>query len=435
LGVSQSLISDNQVHVYLDDVPQQLNVDFVVEPYDINNGHNGRRQVLFINEPSIGERILICVDTNTQCTIVNGNQLQFNTVTGLIPSTGDTISVTTWNDTRQQDILTKVYVGPVTAGVTVTENYDETDFDQGDITGASGSYDYSQGVTVSVNDLQLQRVITDPTRLWVTVNGDRLLYGSGFTVSGEELILSSGVLDITDVVMITEFTNSVAPDAMAFRIFQDMRGVQATYRITPSTTTTLSQALSAADDVIYVVDASALDNPNLADNIWGVLTIDGERVMYRERDTVNNTVSGLLRGTAGTAVTAHSVGSLVYEMGRGNLLPAEDQNYIVNTTVLADGTTVLFVAENIDITTLDSTTVEEAVEVYVGGIRITSGYTITGDSPVTVVFTTAPASGSEVTILIRRGVTWYQGTGTEPSNGVALQDTQTQAARFLRGLS
>ena len=435
LGVSQSLIADNQVHVYLDDVPQQLNVDFVVEPYDINNGHDGRRQILFINEPSIGERILICVDTNTQCTIVNGNQLQFNTVTGLIPSTGDTISVTTWNDTRQQDVLTKVYVGPITAGITVTENYDETEFDLGDITGAAGSYDYGAGITVSVNDLQLQRVITDPTRLWVTLNGDRLLYGNGYTLSGEELILSSGVIGVTDVVMITEFTNSVAPDAMAFRIFQDMRGVQATYRITPSTTTTLSQALDATDNIIHITNAAALDNPNIADNIWGVLTVNGERIMYRERDTVNNTVSSLLRGTAGTAVAAHTVDSLVYEMGRANILPATDQNYIVNTTVLADGTTVLFVAENIDITTLDSTTVEEAVEVYVGGIRVTTGYIITGDSPVTIVFTTAPVSGSEVTILVRRGVTWYQGTGLTPSDGVALQDTQTAAARFLRGLS
>jgi hypothetical protein len=36
-------------------------------------------------------------------------------------------------------------------------------------------------------------------------------------------------------------------------------------------------------------------------------------------------------------------------------------------------------------------------------------------------------------ILVRRGVTWYApGAGTA-SNGVALQDTDTQAARFLRG--
>jgi hypothetical protein len=156
--------------------------------------------------------------------------------------------------------------------------------------------------------------------------------------------------------------------------------------------------------------------------------------MYRERDTVNNTVSSLLRGTAGTAAANHSTGASVYNMGRGNLLPIEYQNYIVSDSSLADGTTTEFVANDIDITTLDSTTVEEAVEVYVGGILVTTGYVITSDTPVTIVFTTAPASGVQVTILVRRGVTWYAPGVDTPSNGVALQDTNTQAARFLRGL-
>ena len=54
-------------------------------------------------------------------------------------------------------------------------------------------------------------------------------------------------------------------------------------------------------------------------------------------------------------------------------------------------------------------------------------------TPVSVVFDTAPADGVEVTILVRRGVTWYNpGVGT-PSDGVPLQDTDNQAARFLRG--
>jgi hypothetical protein len=59
--------------------------------------------------------------------------------------------------------------------------------------------------------------------------------------------------------------------------------------------------------------------------------------------------------------------------------------------------------------------------------------------PITVQFITAddlpaPASGVEVVILQRRGVTWYApGVGT-PSNGEPLQLTETAAARFLRGL-
>jgi hypothetical protein len=46
----------------------------------------------------------------------------------------------------------------------------------------------------------------------------------------------------------------------------------------------------------------------------------------------------------------------------------------------------------------------------------------------------APPAGVEVTMLVRKGVTWYApGVGT-PSDGNALQETNTPAARFLRGL-
>jgi hypothetical protein len=100
---------------------------------------------------------------------------------------------------------------------------------------------------------------------------------------------------------------------------------------------------------------------------------------------------------------------------------------------LGDGSTTTFVATDLDITTLDSTTVEEAVEVYVGGTLVTSGYTITSDSPVTIDFTTAPADGSAVAILVRQGVTWYNPGVNTASDGVALQDTNNKIARFLRG--
>ena len=237
----------------------------------------------------------------------------------------------------------------------------------------------------------------------------------------------------TDVLMVTMFTDSTVPDAMAFRIFQDMRGVQATYRITDSTTTRLVSALSVTDEIIYVENASALGQPKLEDNIWGVLTIDGERIMYREIDYVNNTVSGLRRGTAGTAISSHAVDALVYNLGRGNLLPIEYQNYIDSTSVLADGQTTVYDTA-IDMNSDDSTVIDEAVEVYIGGTRQSGGYVLDGANPLRVVFNVAPPAGQEVTILVRRGVTWYQGTGLTPSNGVALQDTNTQAARFLRGL-
>ena len=439
LGFSQSLISDNEVLVYINDIPQTYNVDFTLEPYT-----GGVRHVVFTTAPTAGERILIGVTTNTQAKIVGGNQLAFSVDQGLIPSIGDIITVTTFNDTRQQDILTTVYVGPVTTGITVTQAFDTTDFDSpvsGDLYETQfGQFDYSTGATVTTNNLYLNRVIENPDRLVVTKNGFRLFFGEDFTIlNGNEVILASGVINAADVIMITEFTNSIATEAMAFRIFQDMRGVQATYRITPNSTTMLTQTLNTYDDIIYVENASHLDQPDVAGNIWGVLTIDGERIMYRERDVVNNTVSSLLRGTAGTAIADHEASSTVYALGRGELLPKDYQDYIDSNYFLADGTTTVFTATNISFADADSTLENDAVEVWVGsepgipGNRITSGYTLIGADPVKVEFDTAPAKGVGVTILVRRGVTWYAPGVNTPSNGQALQVTDTKAARFLRG--
>jgi hypothetical protein len=277
---------------------------------------------------------------------------------------------------------------------------------------------------------------------------------------------------------------------MAFRIFQDMRGVQATYRMTPATTTTVIGPVAKNDDVIYVANAGALSIPNFVANVWGVVTIDGERIMYRSIDLVNNTISNLLRGTAGTAAAAHEIGAYVYDEGRGNLLPQQFQNYIVSNTTLANGTETIFTAADISLRASNTTPwleynsytgastvitqgsfstlpydsepydypnvnfyyakkdvpaytsisdtrywqpLNRAVQVYVGGVLQTSGYSFIHEDPVTIKFTSAPAQGSDVTILVRRGMTWYEQGIDTASNGVPLQITNTGAAKFLRG--
>jgi len=267
-----------------------------------------------------------------------------------------------------------------------------------------------------------------------------------------------------------------------FRIFQDMRGVQAVYRITADTTTTLVQQLKTKDDVIYVADAQALTEPGLASdfnlhitytvddkvmyqgsfyqalsttignlptnttywalapggaNIWGVLTINGERIMYRYRDTVANTVSGLMRGTAGTAISEHASGSIVYNIGRENLMPGTCQDYVESNVTYplvpsvnqGDGSTLLFTAVDIDVADVDVSIQDEVVRVYVGGTLVQSGYTVSAVSPVSVLFDTAPADGVEVAILVLRGHSWYD--PATPSLPLALTDTP--CARFLRG--
>jgi hypothetical protein len=76
---------------------------------------------------------------------------------------------------------------------------------------------------------------------------------------------------------------------------------------------------------------------------------------------------------------------------------------------------------------------EQAILVYVAGLRVTTGYTVDSVEPVAITFATAPTAGYEVSIRVRQGFGWYQPANGNPSDGQALQVTQTEAARFFRG--
>ena len=469
-GYSQGLIADNDVSVYVDSTSLILGVDFEVNPYSSPD----IRTVTLFSAPTAGSVVLLSVRTAAQYW-VTGDQLTFQPTAGLSPQVGDIIEIISWNDTTEQGILTQVFVGPTTIGTIVQEGYDSVEFDSATVDATSGSYDFTIGVQVQQNVFETGRIITNPERLLVTLNGNWIFTGIGYTVDGSKVIIPGAPIPITSVLAITSFTEYTVPSAMAFRIFQDMRGVQATYSITPSTTTTTTQSVEVNSDIIYVTNVTALTEPNLDNNIWGVLTIGAERIMYRYWDSEANTVSGLLRGTAGTAAAAHASGATVYNLGRNNLLPAEYQDSIISSTVLADGTTTVFAAADISLAITGATPwdffsaynmgdavvssgnyyralinvpadtinisntsywqpMSTAVQVFVGGILQTSDYAITSENPVAVTFNTAPINGVDIIILVRRGLTWYQQGVYTAANGVPLQETDTVAARFLRGL-
>ena len=427
-GYSQALISDNEVSVYVNNEPLILGVGFVVDPYVIGQD----RTVTLLETPPAGAQILISVETAAQY-YISGNTLIWKTTGSLIPIAGDVIAVTTWNDTSQQNILTQVFVGPTTQGILISEGYDTTDFDVGSVTNDPGSFDYSEGSLITTNNFDTGRIITNPSRLVVTLDEKYLFFGRGFSVRGSTVIVTGPIINSAQVVSIASFTESVVPAAIAFRIFQDMRGLQRTYRITNSTTTTLASNLSATDDIIYVTNASALSEPNLPQGIFGLITIDGERIAYRYRDTANNTVSGLRRGTAGTGAADHNANTFVYDIGIGNLLPSEYQNYIVSDEFLADGATTIYTAADISVVGLDSTELIDAVQVYVGGLLQSGGYEILTAAPVSIEFAVAPTINYQVAIVVLRGVTWYAPGSETPSDGIPLQEQETVAARFIRG--
>ena len=267
---------------------------------------------------------------------------------------------------------------------------------------------------------------TGSTDVEVAVN-NIVVATSTYTFDGTDVTFNTAPANGTVIVILEKEPNP----GIELRIFQDMRGIQATYRMTAATTTTLTQKLETYNDIVYVADAGALAAPDLANNVWGVITINGERIMYRERDLMTNTVSSLLRGTAGTAVTAHDLGSTVYNLNRDNLAPLIYQDHYVGSHTLGDGSTTIFTAD-VNLSQQDSTFDAEVIQVYVGGLLQTSGYTVTSDNPVTVEFDTAPTAGYQVTIQIRQGLGWY-GTGVYETTGTPLQDATTLAAQFFRG--
>jgi hypothetical protein len=461
-GYSQSIINaTTDVIVWVDNVLQQQSIGGVPGAYSVTPYVSANdRDVVFNVPPPAGAHILITVTTQAGYQLA-GTTLQI--VGGV--NLNDLFAVTTFNDTSQQNPLTLVFNGPIITGVVEQDPFDPlpTDpayngqpgsFDYATVNNTQWSFDYSKGVAVYDNQFWLERANVNAARLWVTLDGYALTNSIDYSVEGEYLILASGPISPGQIMAITEVTDSIVPDAMAFRIFQDMRGVQATYRITNATTTTLTQTLSADANIAHVADVNLLGQPNLDIGVFGVCTVNGERIMYRDINTANNTLIGLMRGTAGTAAAEHAVGAAVYDLSRGNLLQKDYQDYIVSDTSIGDGSTTVFYAPSINVNDfVDSSSEAPAIEVYVAGIRqytysdttASSQYRwfITDFDPLAVDFVVddnaypplfPPAPNVEVTILVRQGVTWYQRGVTTPSDGIALQDTDTVAARFLRGL-
>ena len=435
-GYSQGLIADNEVHVYVNDVPQVLGSDFVVVPWD---GFSPRT-IMLSYVPAPNDLVLICVNTRADYIVTTDGtnyQITFRPSSTFGLYSGDIISVTSWNDTSQQNIVQMVWVGPVYVGGVDYETFDEYPFDFGSIPFEPGSYDYSEGITLAYNDLDLQRTNQDPTRMIVTLNGYRLFNGLDYTILNEQYtsyIQLNVTLGPLDVVVATLFTSFVVPQGMAFRIFQDMRGLQATYRILPTTTTVLAEPCAYDDEYIKVKDATACGAPDLNQNAWGVVTIGGERIMYRYRDLTTNVLSGLLRGTAGTAAADHAVGDQVISMGRESILLQGYQDEFVHTNTVADGSQVTFTAPDLNITDIDSTEYTEALRISIGGEPVPpTQYILNSANPVTVTFYDPPARGVIVTIGVLRSLSWYQPGVNTPSNGIPLQFQETTAARFLRG--
>ena len=429
-GTNQGQVSDNEVIVYIDNVRQRLAVDYTVSAWDGSSD----RYVEFTTAPDSGSNILVSVTTNAAYSI-NDNTLTLKQD----PVPGSVITVVTYNDTSEQDLLTLVFQGPSTENITANQPFDSTGFDSPNnnpVETQFGQFDFTAGEVQFTNSLETGRQLIDSERIEVHKNGLRLLPGLDYTASGTKITIGGSQLGASDVVTLTLFTQQVVPEALDFRIFQDMLGNQRILRLNNDNTSQLARDLGISDDVVHVVDASKFDQPDLSDNLFGVVIIDGERITYRSRDLGANTLTGLRRGVAGTAIASHIAGVTVTNAGQNDILPLQYQKTVSSNTFVGNGQTRVFSADNVTLTAgLDSTEIEEAVRVKVGGTDLdTSEYTVTQVDPnAEVTLIDAPNSGVEVYIYIVKSNTMYAQGSATASNGIALQEQETRAARFIRG--
>jgi len=146
----------------------------------------------------------------------------------------------------------------------------------------------------------------------------------------EEVSLAPSIIDVI------AFSNKITRNSFGYKIFKDMLNKNTYLRIDDSSSTTLSKTLNYYDNVIELVDGSALPEPSARLNKPGVVFIDGERIEYLRKE--GNIIRQLKRGTLGTGVkTVHAEGTLVRDQSIVQTVPYKDE--FISSVTVSDGYT------------------------------------------------------------------------------------------------
>jgi hypothetical protein len=305
-------------------------------------------------------------------------------------------------------------------------------------TGGNKVYVYKLGFDTPVSQVDsnrggfytLSRTPTNTDYLWVTYNGDMQIANTDYVIKNNKIHIPRTTYSNSDIIVVTSIDTTKTQEAIGYRVFKDMINRTHYKRIADANNTKLAKALQITDSEIFVNDASVLPPPDPDANIPGIIFIDNERITYFARDLGENSLGQLMRGTLGTgAKDTHAVGTQVVDAGPSQTIPG----YSDTTTIcshIADGSTTAFALYNSDSTSFIPRSDGADVDVFVGGTKLTSGFTFTGDTA-TITFTTAPISGRKVEVVRKTGKVWVtQGTSTA-GDGRGLQGATGPESTFL----
>ena len=335
-------------------------------------------------------------------------------------SANDKIAVYSFTNHDDLEIRTEVFAG--TEVIPAITGYDVDDFDR-DGYGVDG-----EPQKILTNKILLSRDIIDNSYVWVSLNGTVLAGGVDFRINEDDanelLILKPHTFTSSDRIVVTYFSEVTALDTIAFRIFKDMMHRHHYRRIADSGSTTLTQALNITDTHVYVADASKLPNPDPANNKPGVVFIDGERLIYWVRDTNDNFLTRLFRGTMGTgAKTSYPTGTKLTDATVNQALPQTDTFTL--KTFVGDGSTTAF-----DLG-FNTTSTREFEVILGGSVLEQDAWTISSGSA-TLTLNTAPANGRLLRVLRKTGKLFYTAGSGTASDGVSLTRNTSDTAKFLR---
>jgi len=383
--IDHTLISNSEIVVFLDNEKQIRPTDYTV--ISVVDGSTTYKEVRFNTAPESGSIVDVYTTNKAEYTIDSQGILR---VKGALLGT-DHIEVTTYGDTDQQDILTSVFVGPTTVTAPVIELFDSGAFD-------AVGFDFVGTSASDTNLFDVGRDISNDNRLWVTVNGEFLIADLDYYVVGSNLLLAGELISPTDVVAVTSFTSNIVPDAISYRWFKDMQGNVAMYKMDTYHVEKLKYDLEADDTIIYLENIDNLPIPNMELGNFGIVMIDAERVTYREIEPIHdadnliagkmyrieylgdpgnetdfvsmgassntvgvefiaqgtdggngtakliNAITGLRRGTAGTAAAPHSKGTLVEDFSRRHFIEGSEKQSV---TFGSDTSTSSYVGDSI----------------------------------------------------------------------------------------
>ncbi len=309
---------------------------------------------------------------------------------------------------------------------------------------------------------KLQRNVLSSAYVWVYKNGQRLSLDKDYYV---DTVRSSVYLlqdtEQTDLIKIVYFSADVFAQPSAYEIYKDMFNVYHYHRYS-SEKNVLTKDLRYYDQEIEVSDGSLLPDPIRSRNVPGIVSINGEKIHYLEKQ--GNILRQLRRGVQGTPIKElHSVDSDVINLSYTESIPYNEIQQ--NFEFISDGSTILigpleFVPAKSNRSNWIRETIPteygacDIVEVFVSGRRLRkdwiqvydnnisasspSGdivleaeFSVDGTNPY-IRLTEAIPEGTVIKIIRKTGQTWQERGTTSITTGKSLLSNDTPIAKFIR---